>query len=356
MPNVRPTALPKQLPSLDGFRTVAIAIVFASHAGFSHLIPGGFGVTLFFFLSGFLITTLLQREISQTGTLSLPRFFLRRVVRLWPPLLVTLLIGVFLVTIDLAQGALDWGTLLSQIFFYYNYYSLFAEPTNSVDGFGIFWSLSVEEHFYLLWPSVFLLLHKRIGASRILAMILVATLVWRVVRFVHFQSSEWEIYISTDTRIDALLFGCLLAILQANGAADRLFKADHFKWVWLGAAVILLLLTFAVREPAFRSTLRYSLQGLALMPVFHYAVTQPDTRLFKPLNLSWISQIGVWSYTLYLVHYLIIKALEYNGLASHGSPALVLGAAALSLAYAALMYRIVERPMLPLRRKLAPKG
>ncbi|MBX9895794.1 MAG: acyltransferase [Nitrosomonas sp.] len=78
------------IPSLDGMRAVAAMLVFVSHAGWPHLIPGGFGVTIFFFLSGYLITTLLRREYESTGSISFKNFFLRRAYRIFPPLYIVL--------------------------------------------------------------------------------------------------------------------------------------------------------------------------------------------------------------------------------------------------------------------------
>ena len=106
------------IPSLDGLRAVSILIVLLSHAGVSQRIPGGFGVTIFFFLSGFLITTLLLREYDRNGTVSLRNFYIRRLLRLTPPLLLTLLAAAVLYMLGFVRGALDPATLLSQIFFF----------------------------------------------------------------------------------------------------------------------------------------------------------------------------------------------------------------------------------------------
>ena len=115
---VKKTRIPDgQIPSLDGIRAVSILIVFLSHAGLGHLIPGGFGVTVFFFLSGFLITSLLIREYDRNGRISLPLFYIRRVLRLGPPILVTMLAGGLLVAAGVTEGTLHAPTLMSQVFF-----------------------------------------------------------------------------------------------------------------------------------------------------------------------------------------------------------------------------------------------
>lgn len=350
--NATPTS-PFLIPSLDGMRAVSILIVFLSHAGVSSLIPGGFGVTVFFFLSGYLITTLLTREQDSHGGIAVKAFYLRRVVRLGPPMLITLAVALALAATGIAAGGMDLSTVASQIFFYYNYHALYAGAGNSVEGLGILWSLAVEEHFYVIWPAIFI----GIGRGRIglwhMAALLVAILAWRAVRFFVLGDGEWTIYISTDTRLDSLLYGCLLALLVWRGKADRVFPTTPaLRLGLLGLSVAVLVATFLIRDEAFRSTLRYSLQGLALMPIFHYAVTRPRDLMFRPLNWAPMRRLGLWSYTIYLIHFVIIDAVARNGIGERGDTAPALLAAVLSVGYAAAIYAWIERPLARLRRQM----
>ncbi len=346
-------AKPSYIPSLDGLRAVSIALVFLSHVGFGHVVPGGFGVTIFFFLSGYLITTLMTREWDQHGSIAMRAFYLRRIVRLSPPILFVLLVSALLVWAGWAEGRLDIRTISSQIFFYYNYFSLYAPDPATVNGLGILWSLAVEEHFYLIWPTLFILLVNTRFEIRYLLVLLMAVVVWRAIRVFGLGTDEWTIYISTDTRLDSLLYGCLLAMLTWRGHADRLFGPSlPVRLVWLGGAVVALLVCLSIRDETFRSIPRYSLQGLALMPIFHYAVTQPSDPWFRPLNWAPLRKIGQWSFTIYLIHYVIIEALIYSGFAALGDWTLVVTSAALSAAFAAATYRWLEKPFHPLRRRL----
>lgn len=340
------------IPSLDGIRAVSILIVFASHAGVSRLIPGGFGVTVFFFLSGFLITSLLIGEHDRYGSISIKGFYLRRIVRLAPPLLVTLAFSALLVVIGLAEGDLAPETIMSHIFFYSNYLIVFSSSfASNVDGLGILWSLAVEEHFYLFYPWFFLLMaNGKIGLRGLLAILLVI-LLWRVIWYVGFGASEEEIYIRTDTRIDSLLYGCLLAFMVRDGLAVRFFPKSRMYPV-LVLCGLGLLITFVFRDPTFRSTLRYSLQGVALLPIFYYAVTLHNLWLFKPLNWQPVRRIGQYSYTMYLVHFVVIKALVFNGIAVESMPIFVLTAFLISVVYSALVFEFFEKPLKPLRQKL----
>lgn len=350
----RPLALRSagHIPSLDGLRAVSIVIVFLSHAGVSGLIPGGFGVTVFFFLSGFLITTLLTREQDRHAAVSLRAFYLRRVLRLSPPILITLAAATGLVLVGLAQGEMSIPVYLSQIFFYYNYYSLY-NADNSVLGLDILWSLSVEEHFYLIWPVLFIGVAKAWIGLRGVALLLGLILAWRIFRVVGLGDSEWEIYVSTDTRLDSILYGCLLALLIWRGHAARIFPDDAApRLLWIAGALAVLLASFLIRGEIFRSTLRYSLQGLALAPLFYYAVSRSTDLPFRPLNWGPVRQLGVWSFTIYLCHLVIIEALVRNGVGQPGELRLILLAAGLSCAFAALVDRFAERPLRPLRARL----
>ncbi|MDP5086825.1 MAG: acyltransferase [Yoonia sp.] len=342
------------IPSLDGLRAVSILLVFIGHLGLNIPIPGGFGVTVFFFLSGFLITTLLLREYASYQTISLKRFYLRRVLRLAPPLLLTLFGAALLVWAGYAQGTLDPLTMLSQVFFFYNYFSLYGPVEPVVEGLGILWSLSVEEHFYLIWPVLFLLLMwGRIGLHHLVGLI-VLSLIWRYVHVLGFGDDEWTVYISTDTRFDSLLFGCLLALMHDRKLTlPRAFQNPVAMYAILAMAVGVILFTFVYREDVFRSTLRYSLQGLALIPIFHFAVTRPEALVFQPLNWGFVRRIGVWSYTVYLCHFVIIEALRNNGVAADNIALFFVLAFALSCFWADLVFRIGEKPFHPLRKRLS---
>lgn len=176
---VVPTHIPgAYIPSLDGLRALSITLVLLAHTGASKLIPGGFGVTIFFFLSGFLITTLMTREQNRHSAVSLRAFYLRRVLRLGPPILVTMVAATALVLAGLAQGDLSPVAYLSQLFFVYNYYSLTDGAESSVAGLEVLWSLSVEEHFYLVWPVMFIGIARGWFGFRSVLFLLAVILLW----------------------------------------------------------------------------------------------------------------------------------------------------------------------------------
>src|SRR5262249_8489290 len=122
-------------------------------------------------------------------------------------------------------------------------------------------------------------------------------------------------YYSSDTRIDSIVFGCLLA-LAANPRSAKAGRSNPFlepaSATLLAAAAIVMAMTIAWRDVYFRETFRYSLQGLALMPVFFFAIKYAAYFPFTLLNHSWVVRIGVYSYAMYLIHHVVISVIEKN--------------------------------------------
>jgi peptidoglycan/LPS O-acetylase OafA/YrhL len=344
------------LPVLDGLRGLAILVVVISHYGFGKLIPGGFGVTLFFFISGFLITRLLIVEWAKTGRIDLTGFYLRRLFRLYPALLfmVALATGFLL-----ASGCgLMIGDLLSTLFYYRNYYMLYGGSTASFlcrQVFNITWSLAIEEHFYLLFPFLFIAGKRRLAAlAGVMVIIIVAVACWRLYIIDTNGLTELtigRIYNLTDTRIDAIMFGCLVSVLvrlDTNGQWLR--RSTHPAWV--AGALALLLFTFLYRNSVFRESWRYSLQGLSLcILVTALVYNQVYTRLARRLSAPWLVTIGKLSYSLYLFHWLGMcvanrligeERLSVDWLAT---------AVPIGLLLSIVSYNYVEKPTASLRRR-----
>jgi peptidoglycan/LPS O-acetylase OafA/YrhL len=342
------------IPSLDGWRALAITIVFVSHCGLDDLIPGGLGVTIFFFLSGFLITTLLIDECQRTGTINIKFFYLRRLVRLMPPLFLTLGLAYTAAANGVIEGRATVAGFLSQLFYFSNYYSLFFDIGNTTPvGTGIFWSLAVEEHFYLFFPLLALLLIKRGKPAQSAAVMLslcIACLLWRVWVASHNPNAAERIYYASDTRLDSLLYGCFLAFFRNDTRVQAVFSDQHSsKWILMSLLVLGSTLIF--RGEFFRETLRYSVQGMALVPLFFYSTTRQPLTIFKPLNTKAAKKIGVQSYSIYLCHFALIRKFLYDGF----SPWISYTAALLfSLLYATFMTSLVDPYFQKFRVKFRP--
>lgn len=342
------------IPSLDGIRSVAAFLVFVGHAGWHDIVPGGFGVTVFFFLSGYIITTLLRREFEKTGTVSLRNFYLRRAYRIFPPMYIVLFMLMGFAAAGIFEHSMKVGPVLAQIFHLTNYYLIKADSENIVPFTAAYWSLAVEEHFYLGFPLLFLFSVKRWGYSRVSLLFLgvcVAVVMWRLILVYGLQvSSANRTYMATDTRLDSLLFGCIMGVWM-NPMLDRDIVVDkRVKICLLIISVALLLFTFLYRDSGFRETLRYSIQGLALFPIFWLSIRHSEWSIFRWLNWRPVQFCGVVSYTFYLTHVMMLdisgKKLGYSG----GLRAVT--AFVLTLAFASVMYLLVERPVANLRRKL----
>src|SRR5712672_2112681 len=145
------------IPSLDGVRAVAVGLVFFAHSGLEKIVPGGLGVTIFFVLSGYLISTLMRIEYAAERKIDYRGFYLRRFLRLMPPLAVVVL----LTSVFAAFALIDEFTpngLFSVLFYYSNYFVIAHDFHGLPAGASVVWSLAVEEHYYLLYPPLAALL------------------------------------------------------------------------------------------------------------------------------------------------------------------------------------------------------
>jgi peptidoglycan/LPS O-acetylase OafA/YrhL len=342
-----PSAMP-YLPQLDGVRALAILIVFAAHCGYSHVVPGGFGVTVFFFLSGYLITTLLRIERGRTGTVSLAAFYLRRSLRILPPLYLTLAATGALY----AAGLLDWmrvepAAVLGQVLFLTNYPGLFG--TEAVLPVPL-WSLVIEEHFYLVFPLAYLLWLGRLQPRRAALACLGICAAVLMIRCVNvWRLPDYSLnYSWTHTRIDAILFGCCLGLWNNPVIpADRAWRPT----LWpVAASLAVILLTLAVRDPVFRETLRYTLQSAALFVPFAYLL-HGEGRAVRWLSARPMRQLGLWSYSFYLAHMAVVALVLHLAPGLDGLT-LMLAAFPLTLLWCWGMYGLVERPCARLRRRV----
>lgn len=149
-----------KIPSLDGLRAVAIAIVLWGHAGFPTLIRESTGVTVFFFLSGYLITTLMRAEADKRGRVSLKNFYLRRVLRIFPSLYLVLAGAFALSVLGLIPNGMTPGGVASSATFLSNYFIIFEGRDGLPGGMNALWSLAVEKHYYLLFPLLYVAMRK----------------------------------------------------------------------------------------------------------------------------------------------------------------------------------------------------
>ena len=342
---------PKYLSCLDGVRALAVSLVFVAHAGLGKLVPGGFGVTVFFFLSGYLITSLLRTEYAATGTLSLRNFYRRRALRILPPLYLAIALFWLLDLLPHSQHHTSLLGLSSLLFYFFNYgFPPHAASSQVPAGLGVAWSLMVEEHFYLLFPIAYLFMARRL-APRIIALLLsslcIAALAWRcvLVFLLHTPLAvdhPWT-YVATDCRFDSILWGCILAIAANPWCGDvRPWLARH-RHVLATCGLLAIACSLLWRNEAYRQTFRYTLQSVALLPIFFHIVSSPSAWQVRWLSWAPLRWLGWVSYSFYLVHFGVLEELHVHTTMSRSVIGLV--ALAISLALAELIRRTVELPL-----------
>ena len=334
-------------PHLDGVRALSILLVTVAHGGLGHIVPGGLGVTIFFFISGYLITALLLKEHQSEGRIDLMSFYLRRFWRLMPALLVYVIASMAL---TLAMGArVELIEPLTAVLYLSNYYSQFVGYEMLGAGYSpynVLWSLAVEEHFYLFFaPLIALVRGRRALLSWLAALLLLPVLIrigvtaWASADF----SADYTYHV-TDTRIDSIAWGCLLAVL--GPWRPRGFKPE----LLLALGVAGLLISLLVRDTYFRQVVRYTLQGASLYLIMGGLIYGPEMenprRLLANKALVFIGQI---SYSMYLYHWLALIVLMIY----IGPPALTPLWQALywagTMVGACVSYYLIERPTLRLR-------
>jgi len=350
-----PSQAARHIPSLDGLRAISVMLVFIAHAGLEKYAPGGLGVTIFFFLSGFLITTLMRVEYQSNGRVNFQHFWLRRLLRIWPPFYLVLGVAIGEALAFDPPGTLSGPAVAAQLLHVTNFWIVWHGYAGQPAGTGVYWSLAVEEHFYLLFPWLYVAMQKLRLPPRRQALVLwglcAVVLAWRCVLVYGFDVPTDRTYLASDTRVDSILFGCALAVWR-NPVVDAPALRERFwKIAVVPGAFVVMVLCLLVRDAGFRETLRYTLQGIALTFIFIAAIRYKDWLPFRVLNLKPVAFIGVLSYSLYLVHFAVIFAVRRNLPDLHPVPSALL-ALALSVLLAWIIYRLVERPCARLRRRL----
>ena len=347
-----------QIPSLDGFRAIAVILVLMCHscqtAGFpdwpllgkvAH--RGRFGVDIFFVISGFLITTLLVRELERKGQLNLKRFYVRRSLRIIPAycaMLAVVAICQFVGKLQLESR--DWIGALTY-------------TTNSIDhpswDLGHTWSLAVEEHFYLLWPFA-LFVGGLVGGWRmaigciascwcmrcLIALVLPGFVSAADATYYSSMAENWTI-----TRLDTISMGCLLA-LACRSDYWRAFL-DRITRPWL---LVLYFVTICASQALggystrFQLCVSYTLDAVCIALLI-WGMIRSEGLARRVLANPVLTTIGVGSYSIYLWQQLFIHPYQVGWM--HRFPQNIF----LAFGAASLSYWIIERPFNRLKDRLA---
>jgi peptidoglycan/LPS O-acetylase OafA/YrhL len=319
-------------PALDGLRALAILLVFLFHARVPGFPAGFVGVDLFFVLSGYLITSLLQQEIARAGSVSLVSFYRSRALRLWPPLLPML--GAYLAVAPSLWPELDplGDVLLAGLYLTDFSYPWFGRP----DILNHTWSLAVEAQFYLLWPFAvtFLARLERRKAMTFLACLFLVATLWRWNAAL--GGAAWHfLYYCFDMRISGLVLGTFVAFAA--------FEPSRRSAGILGGVALLVLAVLAMC-PLWRTPESIMLQpavDLASAGLVAVLASRQSAFLTTIFSARPLVHLGLLSYSLYLWHYPIVRALRFSG----DWIVVALAGAMLSLILAQLSYTLLESPL-----------
>ncbi len=308
-------------PALDSVRGIALVFVLLAHLWIIwpswtfHRVfaEGGFvGVELFFVLSGFLITTLLLEEQGRAGTIHIGRFYARRALRIYPALLLVLGAHVTYAIWDhyppFGRSDWEWSTIRASVLFFMNWHTLW-NPLQAGDLVPV-WSVSIEAQFYLVWPLVVLgvlgLQRSTRTAVAVLATVIAAVTVWR---YVLFDTEGWEAaYLRSDSHIDGLLVGSLLAIAWVRGAIPARLPS----WAtWAAVAAGFALFTQLKADEDF-AYLGGTTLFLAISCVIVLAAAAGGEVRLGPF-LRPAAWLGRWSYGIYLWHFPVLFVVTRRG-------------------------------------------
>ncbi|WP_411283223.1 acyltransferase family protein [Lapillicoccus sp.] len=358
----RATSAMSHLDGLDGLRALAIIAVVAYHLDPAWL-PGGFlGVDVFFVVSGFLITSLLQREASTRGTIDLTRFWVRRARRLLPALAVCVTVSILvarLVHRDLlvhlprqVAGALTFSTNWVEIGAGSSYFD-----QTSPQLFMNFWSLAVEEQFYALWPLAVAGLVASAVALRVrLGLTLAAAAVSTALMAAWFVPGRdaTRVYYGTDTHLMGLMLGAALAFAWASPRRAWLGTDAWQRWrrpAIAGSLAILAVLAMTLTEETpltFRGGIALASVATAVLVAGLLPVGEETSRWRRLMGAPVLGWVGRRSYGIYLWHWPVIVIVGEDIRTAPGTPghlASRLWCVLVTLALADLSYRFVEAPV-----------
>ncbi len=350
----------RYVPSLDGMRALAVLAVIAYHMKMDWAPGGLLGVTMFFVLSGYLITGLLVKEAQETRTINLKNFWIRRIRRIIPAVLFAIAGIAFLCTIfNHALLTKMRPDVLPTLFFFNNWWQIFHntsyfETLGQPSPLTHFWSLAIEEQFYLVWP-VILLVCTRLGVSR--AMLIRGTAVLAALSFIVMlilfdpAADPSRVYYGTDTRAFSLLIGALLSFVwpyqrfyEQNVDVDN-HGNIFFNIVGIAALVSLLLmavLTNGFSPFVYRAgVLLCSLLSAVLIAVLVYPQSWLS-RLFSMRPFVWVGKL---SYSMYLWHFPLILLMTSSNMVGQAPIWLRLIQLVAIFGVSVFSYYLIENPI-----------
>ncbi|HEC2175798.1 TPA: acetyltransferase [Staphylococcus delphini] len=346
---------PRYMPGLDGIRAVAVIAIIIYHLNPQWLWGGFLGVDTFFVISGYLITSLLLTEYHNTGKIELTSFWLRRVKRLIPAVLF-LVMGVLVLTLIFMPTEIQKvrADSIAAIFYVSNWWYIMQ----NVDYFEQFavqplkhlWSLAIEEQFYLVFPIVLLSLLSFIRRLKsiciIFLILLVISMITMMVLYVPNENVA-RVYFGTDTRIQTLLMGVLLALVwppfQLKAKVNRKMRMMIDTAGVVGLAILFICFKFVSETNSILYYGGFFLISAVTLLVIASSV-HPSGYFAKFLGNKVFTFIGSRSYSLYLWHYPIIVLIHHQFVQGQIPPLVYVVEILLMVLMAEFSYKFIEQP------------
>ncbi|MBE1443011.1 acyltransferase family protein [Paenibacillus sp. OAS669] len=349
---------PRYMPGLDGLRALAVLAVIAYHFKWGVATGGLLGVGVFFVLSGYLITDLLMEERKRKGRINMRQFWLRRMYRLLPAMLLMLcILTVYLTIVDPGRLSSIRGDIWSSLTYTTNWYLIYHnvsyfESFGPPSPIGHLWSLAVEEQFYLIWPLLLMILISTLAPTRgkLFLLILAGAAVSFASMVLLYEpgTDPSRVYYGTDTRAFGLLIGAAFAIICPSHKFAEPYSRKRAArvnfWGVIGLCIVMYMLTMTGKydESLYRG-------GMVILSVASALVIAAAAIPFSTIGklLAWkpLRWIGKRSYGIYLLHYPVIVLTGPTD--PNANPNLILQLAQLTtiVILADLSYRFVEEPI-----------
>ncbi len=336
-------------PTLDGLRAIAIIYVLLDHL-IGKFKGGQVGVSIFFPLSGFLITTLIIQELAHGdgSNFGFKRFWIRRTLRLFPALYTMLLVGLAYTLLMRNRDGFDVGEQLQWL----GRSALYISNLGSANShaLGHTWTLGIEEQFYLVWPPI-LVLGVRTGRRDWLLAAMSAYAVWGLIAG---WFGRFGLHNVVGPYNATLALGCVAALIREGFGGARLRdwqRRSLPRFGWAGLAVIGGAFVLGGGHPLEQDAFDrwfIALAGIAGILTMISVVERPDSRLAALLSNRAAVEVGKLSYSLYVWHGMVYWVVSWAGFAGYGGLAFRF---LVSFPVAWLSYRYIERPALALKER-----
>lgn len=294
----------KPIPSLDGLRALSVFMVVLGHLFLINnhgrqaklFIYQDLGVSLFFVISGYLITGMLLKELREKGSINIRVFLLKRLFRIFPAYYFFLLVTYF--TFPYFGIEVDRESLISCIFYLGYYY-----PPDLLSYWAHSWSLAIEEQFYLICPSIIKFLKSEKKVTHLFIFLILVSPLVRLVTYYLIPIYKHKYQFLLHTRMDTLLVGCLYALKKEDRRFQGFAKFCQKKGVFCFSSFYLLICYPVLNWlflGKFKATLGYTLEAFFLLSIIIHVIDARGTWYFKVLNSKTLIHFGSLSYGIYL--------------------------------------------------------